>query len=72
MGRRILKFLASLQLAVIIILALGGLTAWGTFVEAQYGDAVAAQKLVYHSPWMYSVMILLATCLTAVMVDRWP
>ena len=68
---RILKALASLRLAVIIIVSLAGLTAWGTFVEADL-DATAAQKLVYYSPWMFAVMVLLAVNLIAVMVDRWP
>lgn len=68
---RILKALASLRLAVFVLLSLGVVTAWGTFVEAKY-DATAAQKLVYHSVWMYAIMILLTINLTAVMVDRWP
>lgn len=54
-----------------IIIALATLTAWGTFVEARY-DATAAQKIVYHSVWMYSVMAALAVNLIAVMIDRWP
>ena len=70
-ARQVIKNLASLKFAVLVILALGGLTAWGTFVEADL-DAVAAQKLVYHSPWMYAVMGIFALNLTAVMVDRWP
>ncbi len=69
---RIIKALASIKLGVVIIIALGCLTAWGTFVEAQYGDAVAAQKIVYHSVWMFATMIALATSLIAVMIDRWP
>ena len=69
---RILKFLASIELGVVIIIALGTLTAWGTFVEAQYNDATAAKKIVYNSIWMYATMAALAICLIAVMVDRWP
>lgn len=69
---RILKALSSLKMAVVVIVALGAITAWGTFVEAEYGEAAAAQKLVYHSPWMFLVMIALAVNLTAVMIDRWP
>lgn len=69
---RVLKFLASIELGVIIIIAIAVLTAWGTFVEAYYNDAAAARKLVYHSVWMYTTLIALAVCLTAVMVDRWP
>lgn len=69
---RVLKFLASLELGVVIIITIAVLTAWGTFVEAHYNDAVAAKKIVYHSVWMYSALIALAISLTAVMVDRWP
>lgn len=69
---RVLKFLASLELGVIIIVVIAALTAWGTFVEAKYNDAVAAKKLVYHSVWMYSALIALAISLTSVMIDRWP
>jgi hypothetical protein len=58
-------------MAVLILLALGIITAWGTIVEARF-DATTAQKLVYHSSWMYGIMGLLCVNLTAVMVDRWP
>lgn len=69
--RRVIKLLSSLKLAVIVILSIAGLTAWGTFVEAEY-DAEAAAKIVYHSVWMYLVLGLLAVNLLAVMADRWP
>lgn len=71
-SERILKTLASLRLAVFVLIALAVTTAWGTIVEAQYNDAGAAQKIVYKSIWMYAVMGLLAVNLIAVMVDRWP
>jgi hypothetical protein len=66
-----LKALASLKLAVVVLLALATITAWGTIVEAKF-DAAAAHRLVYHSVWMFAVMIVLAINLIAVMVDRWP
>jgi hypothetical protein len=71
MLNRLLKNLASLKLAVIVILLFASLIAVGTFVEARY-DATAAKKLVYNTAWMYAVMGLLAINLIAVMVDRWP
>ena len=67
-----LKFLASLKLAVLIILALAIVSAVGTITEARFNDAEVAQKLVYHSPYMYGVLIVLCINLIAVMVDRWP
>jgi hypothetical protein len=68
---KIFDFLSSIKLAVIVILGLAVVSAVGTIVEARY-DAEVAQKLVYHSPWMISVLGLLVVNLVAVMVDRWP
>jgi hypothetical protein len=67
-----LKFFASLRLAVVVILGLGLVSAVGTVFEARYNDAEVAQKLVYHSLYMYGVLGLLCVNLVAVMVDRWP
>lgn len=69
--QKINKPFASLKLAVVIIIGLAVLTSIGTFVESRY-DATAAKKLVYHTWWMYGLMILLAINLSAVMFDRWP
>lgn len=69
--KKIIKPLASLNLAVLIIILLAILSGVGTFVEARY-DATAAKKLVYNTWWMYSVLILLSINLIAVMVDRLP
>lgn len=69
---RILKFFASLRLAVFIILALAIVSAVGTITEARFNDAEVANKLVYQSPWMYAVLGLLIITLIAVMIDRWP
>lgn len=70
--RFIVKKFASIEIAVVVILLLGGLTAWGTFVEAAHNSAIAAGKIVYHSIWMYSTLGLLCVSLIAVMIDRWP
>lgn len=69
--RRIVKKLASLKLAVVILAILAVLIAAGTLVEARY-DAWTAKNLVYASVWMYATMGLLVTSLVAVMLDRWP
>ncbi|NJL24121.1 MAG: cytochrome c biogenesis protein ResB [Calothrix sp. SM1_5_4] len=69
---RIIKHLASLRLAVIVIVGLGVVSAVGTIVEARYNDAEVANRLVYQSPYMYLVMGLLIINLIAVMIDRWP
>lgn len=69
--KKAIKALASLKLAVIVILGIATLTAVGTFVEAEY-NAQAASKLVYRTPWMFAVLGLLSVNLIAVMIDRWP
>lgn len=71
LAEKIFKFLCSLKLAVIVIVALGVISAVGTVMESKY-DMITAQKLVYHSPYMYFVMILLCVNLIAVAVDRLP
>ncbi|HEY1079627.1 MAG TPA: cytochrome c biogenesis protein, partial [Bdellovibrio sp.] len=69
--KKLNKPLASLKLAVFVIISLAVITSIGTFVEAKY-DAYAAKKIVYDTWWMYGVMGLLVINLIAVMVDRWP
>lgn len=69
---QVVSALASLKLAVVVIVLLGVLTAVGTFVEARYNSAPLAKKYVYDTIWMYLVMGLLAVNLLAVMMDRWP
>lgn len=68
---RIIKQLASLKLAVVILVALMVLIGWGTIVESRY-NAYAARKLVYDTWMMYAAMAMLSVSLIAVMVDRWP
>ena len=70
-AEKIFRFLCSLKLAVIVIVSLGVISAVGTIMESKY-DMMTAQKLVYHSPYMYFVMILLCVNLIAVAVDRLP
>ncbi len=66
------KPFASLKLAVIVILSIAALTAAGTIIEAKFNDAKAASAYVYHTPWMYGVLLLLCLNLIGVMVDRLP
>lgn len=68
---QLFKFFASLKLAVIVIVLIGVISAIGTIVEARY-DANYAQKIVYHSPYMYFAMALLCVNLINVMIDRLP
>lgn len=72
MKKKMIKYLASIKLAVVIILAMGTMSAWGTIVESIYNDARRAQELVYHSWYSYTIFVLLAVNLIAVIVDRYP
>lgn len=69
--RRWVRPLASLRLAVLVILYIAVVSAWGTVVESQY-NAEIAQKVVYHSIYMYVALGLLVVNLLAVIVDRYP
>ena len=69
--RKLIRPFASLKLAVFILLGLALLVALGTFVEAKY-DAKTSRKDIYHTFWMFGLMILLSLNLTAVMIDRLP
>ena len=66
-----IKPLASLRLAVFVLLAMGVISAVGTFYESLY-NAEYAKLVVYQSKWMVGIQVLLAINLTAVMVDRLP
>ncbi len=69
---RVIHFFANLKLAVFIILAIAVISAVGTIYEAVYMEAEVAQKLVYNSVYMYTVLAMLSLTLIAVMIDRWP
>ncbi len=71
-AKKFLKFIASLRLAVFVILGLAVVSAVGTITEAKFNDAEVATKLVYQSPYMYAVLGLLIVNLIGVMIDRWP
>ncbi len=68
---KVLKFFASLKLAVINIVLLALISAVGTFVESYY-DLYLAQHLVYQSIWLKVVLISFSVNLLSVMVNRWP
>lgn len=68
---RIFQFLGSLKMAVIVILALGVLSAVGTFLESRYNTEFA-QVLVYKSVWMYITMGFLSVSLIFSAVERLP
>ncbi len=69
--KKFIRFFSSLKLAVVVIVALGVYTAYGTIMESLYNTATA-QKFVYHSWTMYFLLGFLAFVLAMVLVDRWP
>lgn len=69
--RKIIKLLASLKLAVFILLSVSVLIAVGTIVEAKY-DAYTAKQAIYSSLAMFCIMSLLVINLIAVIIDRFP
>lgn len=69
--KKFVRFFSSLKLAVLVIVSLGIITAYGTIMESRY-NTMTAQKLVYHSWPMYIVQGFLCFILIMVMVDRWP
>ena len=61
--------LASLELAVIIILSLAVVLATGTIFESKYGAAVASRE-VYRSVWMQLLLWLFMLNLAAAAMSR--
>jgi hypothetical protein len=68
---RIFDFMASLELAVCLILALAAALGVGTVYESKYGAAVASQ-IVYRSWWMQVLLWLFMLNLAAVAISRLP
>ena len=70
-AKKIIHQLASLKLAVVVIVYICIVIGVGTVVESRL-DAVAAKAYVYDSVWMYLGFGALSLSLISVMVDRWP
>lgn len=71
LSRKGFLFLASLKLAVFILLALIGISIWGTVVESRY-DTRTAQETVYHTPFMSFILTLLVLNLLCSMIKKFP
>lgn len=68
---RVFKFLASLKLAVMVLVTLMAVLAAGTFIESAEGTE-AARLLVYQAPWFSVILFVLALNLATVAIDRLP
>ncbi len=64
-------FLASLQLAILLLVSMIIIFSTGTIIESLHGTN-AAKILVYDTPWLEIVFLLLAVNLTASAFSRWP
>ncbi len=67
----IFGFLASLKLAVVVIVALMISLAAGTLLESYY-NAHVARTLIYNTRWFSAILIILAINLAAAAFDRLP
>ena len=61
----------SLLMAVVLLVAIALVLAWGTFYEARFGTP-AAQRFVYHSWWFQVLLVFLGMNLTAAALERYP
>ena len=69
--RRLIGGLASLMLAVTLIVVLAGVLAAATIIETYLG-AAAARWYVYESPWFFVLLALLAVNIAGAAVVRFP
>ncbi len=67
----ILKFFASVKLAIIVLATLMAVLATGTIIESLHGTD-AARILIYESPWFSLVLLVLGINLAFAAVDRYP
>lgn len=68
---KLFRFLASLKLAVVLLILLAAILAAATFYESIY-DTKTAQHLVYHSTFFALFLTMLGVNLGASMVTRYP
>ena len=68
--RKLMSSLASLKLAVVLIVLIGLVLSAGTILESLHGAEAA--KGVYEAPWFYALQGLLALNAICALVDRFP
>lgn len=69
--QKIYKFLASLKLAVILLVSLSAILAMATWLESKY-DAKTAAHMVYGSWWFYVFLFMLGVNVLAAALIRYP
>lgn len=70
-AQRVLFLLAAPKTAVVLLLALAGVLAWGTYVESRHGSA-QARWFVYESAWLFGFLTLLGVHVLCAAASRWP
>jgi hypothetical protein len=68
---RLLALLASLKLAIVVILSLAFYLGVATFYEARFGGP-AVQRMIYGSPVFISILAMLAINVAAAVIVRYP
>lgn len=71
MQKKVVRFFASLKLAVVTILALAIALAAATFLESLY-DTPTAQYFVYRSSWFHALLALFGVNIFSVAMSRLP
>src|SRR3972149_995503 len=71
MGVNLLRWLASLKLAIVLMVVLAAVLTLATFMEASKGRDYA-QWYVYHSHWFIILLVLLAANILAATLVRYP
>jgi len=66
-----LRLIGSLKIAVVLLIAIAAVLAWGTIYEVRYGTA-AVQQFVYTSWWFQGLLGFLALNLAVAALQRWP
>jgi len=67
----LIRLLGSLAVAVVLLIVIATILAWGTIYEARFGTA-AAQRFIYHAWWFQSILAFLAVNLAVAAFHRYP
>src|SRR5262249_9141928 len=70
-GGRLFDALASLRLAVIVMVALAGSCLAATLYESKHGPP-AAQRDFYRTPWFSAILVTLGINIFCAMMKRYP
>ncbi len=70
-GFGVFRLIGSLKIAVVLLIAIAAVLAWGTIYEVRYGTA-AVQQFVYTSWWFQGLLGFLALNLATAALQRWP